>query len=461
MKFVNKKALLYCVVYYGIIATVKTCYYASGVLRHPEQGGIMPQNRFWFKLDNAGKVFPGQNTSRWSNIFRSTMIMKEKVDPTLLAQAVEDVLPRFPCFDVCIKKGFFWFYLEKNPNAAPPVQPDINNPCYRVRFNENKRFLFRVFYRENRVSVEFFHALTDGYGATTFLCTLCAQYLRLCGHDISVGGNVLDITQPATKEELSDPFRDCEGKTARSMRSTRKVYHYRGTPLPAHTVGIITGVMPMDVVHKKAKEYGATVTEFLAAVLMWCFYIQQNKDTRRRDDISVQIPVSLRKPFQRESLRNFTLTYSIRLDPSLGDYTLEEIIRHFILSLRLVNNTKNLKAMVAANLKLEKGLMRFIPLAIKNFAVGLSFRLTGEHSTSVLFTNVGLIHLPEEMYEHVQWLNFFAGPGKINGLRCACAGMNGKLAVSFTDICRETEIEQRFFTTLVKMGIPVKIESNR
>ncbi len=419
------------------------------------------QNKFWFKLDNAGKVFPGQNTSRWSNIFRATLLMEEKIDPALLEQAVKDVLPRFPCFDVCIKSGFFWFYLEKNPHDAPPVCEDINNPCYRVKFNENNRFLFRVFYRENRISVEFFHALTDGAGATTFLCTLAAQYLRLCGHEIGVGGNVLDITEPAPESELTDPFYDYEGKHGRSGRSTRKVYHYRGTPLPTHTVGIITGIMPTDVVLKKAKEYGATATEYLSAVLLYCFYEQQKKETRREDDLSVQIPVSLRKPFNRKTLRNFTLTYSIRIDPSLGEYTLEEFVRQIMLNLRLVNNTKNLSAMVASNLKLEKGVMRYLPLGLKNLGINISFRLTGEHSTTVLFSNVGKLNIPAEMELHVQRLDFLAGPGKINGVRVGCGSIKNVLTVSFLDICKETEIEHRFFTTLVKAGIPVKIESNR
>ena len=421
----------------------------------------MPQNKFWFKLDNAGKIFPGQNTARWSNIFRCSMLLEEKIDPAVLEQALKDVLPRFPCFDVCIKQGFFWFYLEKNPHEAPPVREDINNPCYRVRFSEDNRFLFRVFYRENRISVEFFHALTDGSGASTFLCTLAAQYLRLRGHEIPPGGSVLDIAQEATKEELSDPFYDYEGEQARSMRSTRKVYHYRGTPLPTHTVGIITGIMPMAEVSKKAKEYGATVTEYLGAVLLWCFYQQQKKEGHKEHDVSAQIPVNLRRPFQRASLRNFTLTYSLRIDPSLGDYTLDEIIRQITLNLRLINNPKSIKAMVASNLKLEKGVMRFIPLVMKNWAVNLSFRLTGEHSTTVLFSNLGRIYIPDEMKPYVNRLDFLAGPGKINGVRCACAGIEDKLTVSFTDICRETEIEQCFFTTLVKAGIPVKIESNR
>ena len=433
----------------------------SDDLRRVRMAKTKTQNKFWFKLDNAGKVFPGQNTSRWSNIFRATLVMEEKIDPTVLEQAVRDVLPRFPCFDVCIKSGFFWFYLEKNPHGAPPVCEDINNPCYRVNFKENNRYLFRVFYRENHIAVEFFHALTDGAGATTFLCTLAAQYLRLRGYAIGIGGNVLDINEPATAEELDDPFYDCEGKHSRSGRTTRKVYHYRGTPLPPHTMGIITGIMPTDVVLKKAKEYGATATEYLSAVLLYCFYEQQKKETRREDDLSVQIPVSLRKPFNRKSLRNFTLTYSVRIDPSLGEYTLEEFIRQIMLNLRLINNTKNLSAMVAANLKLEKGVMRYLPLVIKNLGINISFRLTGEHSTTVLFSNVGKLNIPPEMEPHVQRLDFMPGPGKINGCRVACGSIKNVMTVSFADICRETEIERKFFTTLVKAGIPVKIVSNR
>ena len=35
------------------------------------------------------------------------------------------------------------------------------------------------------------------------------------------------------------------------------------------------------------------------------------------------------------------------------------------------------------------------------------------------------------------------------------------MAITFANIYRESDIEREFFTRLVKMGIPVKIESNR
>ncbi|NLA77422.1 MAG: hypothetical protein GX851_06295, partial [Clostridiales bacterium] len=63
-----------------------------------------PKNRIpartphWFKLDNAGKIFPGQNTNKWSNIFRISIVLKEKIDPELLERALNETMPRFPCF---------------------------------------------------------------------------------------------------------------------------------------------------------------------------------------------------------------------------------------------------------------------------------------------------------------------------------------------------------------------------
>ena len=42
----------------------------------------------WFRLDNAGILFPGQNTSKWSNIFRVTFELNEEIDPEILKQAL-------------------------------------------------------------------------------------------------------------------------------------------------------------------------------------------------------------------------------------------------------------------------------------------------------------------------------------------------------------------------------------
>ena len=129
----------------------------------------MPSPKTWYKLDNAATVFPGQNTSRWSNIFRFSVVLDRKIDPEILEDALSNVLVRFPCYDVRIRRGLFWYYFEKNPNGAPPVEPDVVNPCHRVKFKENSGYLFRIYYYEKRISGDFYHALTDGMGAVLWV----------------------------------------------------------------------------------------------------------------------------------------------------------------------------------------------------------------------------------------------------------------------------------------------------
>lgn len=416
----------------------------------------------WFKLDNAATIFPGQNTSRWSNIFRFSVMLDRKVDPEILEIALKDTLVRFPCYDVRMKTGLFWHYFEKNPKGAPPVQPDIVNPCHRVKFNENNGYLFRIYYYENRISGDFYHALTDGMGAAVFVCTLAAQYLRLCGCDIPAGGFVLDINTPASKSELDDPYRKVPKSKGKVSRDLDRVYHATGKRAPKHMVNITRGIVDLAQVHTLAKSYGATITEFIGALLLFVHYEKQKEEKRRQKKVCVQIPVSLRNFFGVNTLRNFSLYYLIHIDPLMGEYTFEEVLNHVILYLRDINNEKTLRAMVTANLKLVRSpLMRLIPLFIKDFAIALGFLLTGEQSTSVLFSNLGKISLPEEMQAHVNLVEIMAGPGRLNAARCGGCGYKDKFIIDFANVYMESDIERRFFTKLVQMGVHVKIESNR
>ena len=422
----------------------------------------MPSPKAWYKLDNAATVFPGQNTSRWSNIFRFSVVLDRKIEKDILEDALSNVLVRFPCYDVRIKRGLFWYYFEKNPNGAPPVEPDVVNPCHRVKFKENRGYLFRIYYYENRISADFYHALTDGMGASVFVSTLAAEYLRLCGLDIPSSGHVLDIAVPAKQSELDDPYLKCGKSKGKVSRKLQRVYHAVGTKIPAHTVNITRGIIPLDEIHSLAKKYGATITEFVGALLLFVHYEKQKEEKHKQKKVSVQIPVSLRKAFNIETLRNFSLYYVIDINPLMGEYTFEEVLKHVILYLRDVNNEKTLRAMTTANLKLANSpLMRLMPLFVKDFAIGLAFLFAGEQETTVLFSNLGKINLPSEMLEHVKLVEIMAGPGKINAVRCAGCGIGDKFIIDFANIYAESDIERRFFTTLVKMGVHVKIESNR
>ncbi len=416
---------------------------------------------FWLKLDNAAKIFPGQNTNTWSNSFRVCYELKEKIDPEILQKALEDIMPRFSCYDVRIRHGFFWYYLEKNENT-PSVQPDIKNPCHRIKFNENGKFLFKVYYHGNRIAVDVYHVLTDGHGGALFLSTLVAQYLRLLGHDIPVGGFVLDINEENTPEELEDSFVKNATSKAKFRRADKFVYHARGTKMPLHTVNITSGIIPFDKLHELSKQKGVTVTEFLAAVMLDVLIKKQGREHKKMKEVSIQIPIDLRRTFDSETLRNFTICLRVKVDPNKGEYTFDELLEQVKYQLRLERNKKEVNMMITANMGLERNLLvRALPLFIKNLGVGISFAITAEQTTSSLITNLGAVTIPEEMREHTEKFIFMPSPGKLNAARLGVATVNNNLCITFANIYKESDVERDFFTAFVKMGLHVKIESNR
>ena len=61
----------------------------------------------WMRLDNAALIFPAVRRRDWTNAFRVSATLKEPVEPELLQQAVDTLLPRFPSMYVSLHRGLF------------------------------------------------------------------------------------------------------------------------------------------------------------------------------------------------------------------------------------------------------------------------------------------------------------------------------------------------------------------
>ena len=133
----------------------------------------------WDKLDNTAHLFPVIAGEDMTSVYRISVTLKENIEPELLQQALDTVLPKFQGFDLRLRKGFFWYYFEENGKPAPRVQEESRFPCRFIRPNRNRNYLFRVTYYKRRINLEVFHVLTDGMGGLNFIKELCYQYLRL------------------------------------------------------------------------------------------------------------------------------------------------------------------------------------------------------------------------------------------------------------------------------------------
>ena len=222
----------------------------------------------WYKLDSAGILYSALQKEEYSAIYRFSARMEREVDPTALQRTIDRCMPRFPSFAVRIRKGLFWYYLEPNHAPGPFLKEDVSDPCQPVRFREDNGWLVRFYYYRERISVEVFHALSDGGGAIVFFRTLLAEYLRQTGVDVPAGNGVLDLNEPPREEELEDAYARYAGRHAFGLRRLPRAYQNTGTPEPFYTFHVTMGFVPLSRLREQAKKHNASVTEYLSAMLI-------------------------------------------------------------------------------------------------------------------------------------------------------------------------------------------------
>ncbi len=422
--------------------------------------GRSDSNR-WYRLDNAAKIYPAIQNRRHVSIFRVQAVLRHDIDPERLQRALDKTLPRFPFFDVALHRGVFWFYLESSGRQAL-VEPDVVNPIRPLSREENRQHLFRVRYGDRQIAVEFFHALTDGYGAIVFLKTLTGTYLKLCGLAVQDGGGFLDVEEMPDAEESEDAYR--RFSTFRVVRRPyeSKAFHLQGTFHPGHHLRVITGVLSVREARDKAKSLRVTVTELLTACyLEQLYHAQKLEGVKGGRPVRVSVPVNVRRFYPTKTLRNFALYANPGIDPAYGDYSFEEILQLVHHFMRYTVTEKYLNALMCANVEPENNwALRLAPLPLKILAMRLVYSWTGESRFTSSMSNLGVTEVPPGFAEHVDRIDFMLGPSRMNPVNAGIISYQDKLSITFTSTVAEAEVEQAFFRKLVSLGLHVHVMSN-
>ena len=417
----------------------------------------------WFRLDTAALIFPAIARRDWSNAFRVSATLAEAVDPELLRRAADDLRPRFPSFFVTLRKGFFWYYLEESGQPVR-VQDDYAYPLTFMSRRELRRSCLRILCYKNRIAVEFFHSLTDGYGGSVFLCNLTARYLELkYGLDIPHEGLIRDLAQPPLPGELEDSFLKNAAEVA-SARREEKSFRLHGTRDEGGFRTLTTGIVDTQELLEAAHSYGVTVTALLAAVMAESIIGMQHAERprRRQRPVKITVPVDLRRLYGSGTLRNFALVLNVGADPRCGDYRLEELCRTIYHQLCAYATPQHMAGMIAANVQPQQLIaLRLAPVFLKDLVMDFVYRRSGEGGGSVNLSNITRLPLPDVMAAHVKRMEFIIGPQRSYPNNCSVLSWDGKTYISMIRSIRESELERRFFSRLVELGIAVEIECNR
>lgn len=477
----------------------------------------MSENIKWRRLDNSAKIFPLSTGKKYSTVFRLSAVMKEKVNPAILEKAVTITLEKYSSFKVKMKYGFFWYYLEEN-NKKPIIEEENNYPCKYIEPSKNNDYLFKVTYFDKKINIDIFHVLTDGGSGTVFFREIIYTYLEI------LHPTVFNSNERVTRKidyNTEDSYLKNYMKNSKGNSSSKKAYILKGKKIKLGAISAIHEIINMPDLKQECDKFGATVTQYLTAVLIYSIYeanykkYLEKKKTKNKDSenntynldidkkaryfkkpIKVCIPVNLKKYFPSKTMSNFFSYITLGADMNslvskanenqknneqrvieLKDFNIEQrndlkqkmlIEEQFFTTIldfvkndfkRKLTEEEILKTM-SANVKLGTNFfIKAIPLELKKAIVRLSY-LEIRKYTTVTFSNIGRIGIIGKYKDYIDEFLMLIAPEPVEKIKCSGCTFENKMSFTFTSILNDNNIEKTFYNFLKSRGIKVRIESN-
>ncbi len=412
----------------------------------------------WDRLDNTAHLFPVIAGEQMTNVYRISVTLTELVQPELLQEALNLVLPKMDGFNLRLRMGVFWYYFEENGKPAPRVREESNFPCRLILQNKNRNYMFRVTYYKYRINLEVFHVLTDGMGGINFLKELTYQYLRLAHPELKelVG----DSLNSGTSLNREDSFLKNYKKSATKGYQTKKAYLLKGEMLPKGEFGVMHGYMEIPRLKEVCHSYGCSINEYLVAVYVWSVYTECMKGMPSERPIRVAVPVNLRPYFNSITTKNFFVMVSAEFHPTKEIYTFEEVLGIVRDSLRSQIDREHLEELFSYNVSNEKLLVaRAVPLFMKNLAMRFVYTQSALANTTTI-TNIGNISVDEEYRPYVEMFHAFLAMSKGQHQKGTICSYGSTLVFSFSYDLKDASVQRGFFRKLAADGLEVEVESN-
>ncbi len=431
---------------------------SENIIKTKKMKRSMSQEIRWDKLDNTANLFPVIAGESMSNVYRISVTLTELVDPELLQEALDIVLPKFDGFNLRLQKGIFWYYFEENGNPAPKVKEENTYPCRFIVQNKNKHYLFRVTYFKYRINLEVFHVLTDGMGGINFLKELTYQYLRLCHPEIRE--KVGDDLNCGTSLNREDSFIKNYRKSSSKPYQTQKAYLVKGEKLLPGEFGVMHGYMKIPALKEVCHKYGVSINEYLVGVFVYSVYQECLKGMPSAKPIRVAVPVNLRPYFASNTTKNFFVMVSAEFHPTKEDYTFEEILQTVHESLKAQINKENLEKLFSYNVSNEKvWIARIAPLFLKNLAMKIVYTQSALANTTTI-TNIGNIGVEDVYKPYIEMFHAFLAMSKGQHIKGTICSYGDTLVFTFSYDLQDTGIQKVFFRKIAADGIEVQLDSN-
>jgi hypothetical protein len=415
----------------------------------------------WYRMDNSGMIYPIIGTLSTQSNFMLRFRLKEPIDRDLLTEALLRTYDRFPYFKVTIERGLFRHYLVENPRTPKVWQAD-GVILGRTAFAQNGYYPIWVSYWANSVFVTFFHGLSDGHGATRFVCYLLSTYLKLAHPE---------TYSPETDPDLLFARQDNETENAYDTYYARQPFfkglsdtaggnaaQVKGRFFVKDGLACTEGRINVQEALAVARQKGCTLTELMAAAGLMAAVRTRAKCTPKQQP-KVFIPVNLRKMFPSETMFNFVGIIKCCVPQSTP--TLEDYIALIKAQLAEQNTREAFMPKLAFTSLFSKNpLLRSLPLSVKILVSKLGRALTKSTKQTMIMSNLGRVPLPKPITDHIEDFAFTLNANRRTPQNLAMISCGDNLSVCWSRHIVENDIDREFYAIMRSLGLDMVVNGN-
>ncbi len=414
----------------------------------------MAKKKRWYKLDNAAIIIPPSTRGSSTRVFRIVCQMKQEVNPEYLQQALDEVRYEFPHFNVVLRRGLFWYYLDET-KKRPLVHLDDRPACGPLYIHGRKSLLYDVSYFGNRINLEMFHVLSDGSGAFVFFKKLILKYIELA-QDVAVS---IDGDTSSVPDKEDDAFRKFY-QANQSSDQLKKTSHNRAYQLKGmHDENLDNHLLEICVSSSKfaklAKEHHVTVTVFAVALYIRSILWQMTMRDKRLP-IVVSVPVNLRNYFPSETTRNFYGTINIEYR-SQEDDSFETILECISTQFQELLHPDAIMRNMNSYSALEHNiLIKLVPLVLKDIAVE-RFGTRSAQGVTGTVSNLGRISMPQEACAYIDYFSAFMAK---QNMQITVASFGDVMTFGICSDLSDHQTIHQFVKYLTDYGLEVELATN-
>ena len=419
----------------------------------------------WRKLDNSAKIFPISTGKKYSNVFRLSAVLKEKINPDILEKAVKIALEKYKSFKVRLKDGFFWNYLEHN-TKEPIIEQENEYPCKYIDPKTNNGYLFKVTYYDKKINIDIFHTLTDANNGSVFFREIVYSYLEMAHPE-----DFKEEQRRYRKAEytIEDSYIKNYDKKVKDKHSLKKAYCLKGRKISLGAISAIHEIIDLDILKKETKKQECTVTQYLTAVLVYCIYkanFQKNnkKNAILKKPIKICVPVNLKRYFSSKTINNFFSYITVEANTKEliknKELDFDKILTIVKKEFKEKLTEKEIQKTMSSNVKLGiNPFIKTIPLILKKPIVRISYKEIRKYTT-MTFSNIGRIGIIGKYQKYIEHFLMLMSPDPVEKIKCSACSFENEIVFTFTSILNNCNIEKEFYEFLTKKGIKSSIESN-